>query len=44
MKEQLDSIEENFRNYNTRDFYRTFAGKINGDTPQNLCSGKQMVT
>ena len=40
MKEQLDSIEENFRNYNTRDFYRTFAGKIKGYTPQNLCFRK----
>lgn len=41
MKEQLDSIEENFRNHNTRDFYRTFAGNIRGYTPQNLCFKKQ---
>jgi Reverse transcriptase (RNA-dependent DNA polymerase) len=41
MKTQLNSIEENFRNYNTRDFYRTFADKIRGYTPQNLCFRKQ---
>lgn len=39
-KAQLDAIEENFQNYNTRDFYRTFADKIRGYVPQNLCFRK----
>lgn len=41
MHEQLNSIEENFRNYNTRDFYRTFAGKLKGYTQQNRCFRKK---
>lgn len=39
--EQLKSIEENFRNYNSRNFYRTFANKIKGYSPQNLTFKKQ---
>lgn len=36
INDQLKSIEENFRNYNTHDFYKTFANQIKGYQPQNL--------
>ena len=41
INDQLISIENNFQNYNTHDFYKTFANQIRGYTPQNLCFRKQ---
>lgn len=40
INEQLSSIEENFKNYNSHEFYKTFAQQIKGYTPQNLCFKK----
>lgn len=36
IRDQLDSIEKDFRNYNTRDYYRTFKKQLTGYTTQNL--------
>jgi endonuclease/exonuclease/phosphatase family metal-dependent hydrolase len=41
VNDQLESIEDNFKNYNTHDFYKTFANQIKGYSPQNLCFRKQ---
>lgn len=38
---QLEKIEEDFRNHNMRDFYRTFRNNIIGYQPQNLCFRKE---
>ena len=40
LKEQLNSIENNFHNYNARHFHRTFAGYVRGYTPPNMCFRK----
>ena len=39
--DQFKSIEEDFRNYNSKNFYRTFAKRINGYSSQNLTFRKQ---
>lgn len=41
VNEQLESIDENFKNYNTHDFYKSFSNQIKGYSPQNLCFRKQ---
>ena len=41
VNEQIQMIEENFRNYNSRDFYRTFANTIRGYSAQNLTFRKK---
>lgn len=41
LNDQLNSIEEDFRNHNTQDFYKMFGNKIKGYAPRNLCFRKQ---
>jgi len=40
VNKQLESIETDFKNYNTHGFYKTFANQIKGYNPQNVCFRK----